>query len=91
MFKVLGIMAAATAAGYLLRRHSAVRRCAGLVRYVIWALLFLLGVSVGADEALVKGLGDVGLKALVMALACLLGAMTAAWAVYRVFFRKEGR
>lgn len=89
MFKVLAAMLAAVGAGYLLRNWKYVKYGGIFVKYVIWLLLFLLGLSVGSDSAIVGSLHTAGLQALVMAVAGMLGAMVAAWVVYKVFYRKD--
>ena len=90
MFTVISLMLAGMAAGFLLRR----RRLGGVRRVVtvlIWALLFLLGIEVGGNERIVRGLHTLGLEALAVATASTAGSVLAAWALWRWAARgKEG-
>ena len=68
MFRIILIMAAGIGAGWLLRR----RRLTWLGRVtdaLIWVLLFLLGVEVGGDERIIRGMASLGLEALVISTA----------------------
>lgn len=90
MFTVISLMLAGIAAGFLLRRHrlGAVHR---VITVLIWLLLFLLGVEVGGNERIVRGLHTLGLEALAIATAATLGSVLAAWRLWRWANRgKEG-
>lgn len=87
MFIPVTIMLFATAAGFLLRKVAVVRRCGDAVKYMVWFLLFALGLSAGMDDNIVNGFARVGMAAFVFALAGIAGAMLAAKAVYCLFFK----
>lgn len=89
MFIPITIMLLAAVAGFLLRKAEFVRRLGGLVKYLVWLLLFVLGLSAGMNDNIVRGFAQVGLTALVFALAGTAGAMLAAWGVYRLFFKSR--
>ena len=50
---------------------------------LIWALLFLLGLEVGSNERLMQALPTLGLEALCITLASVLGSITAAAWLWR--------
>ena len=50
MFTVIGIMFAGIAAGYLLRKIEFLQKIGKPISYTILLLLFLLGISVGANK-----------------------------------------
>ena len=79
MRPVLIAMAAGIAAGYLFRNR---RRIFSLLdsatAWVIRLLLFLLGVGIGGDKALLTEVPVLGLKGLVLAVAAVLGSVLAA-------------
>ena len=52
MFTVIGIMFAGIAAGYLLRKIELLQKIGKPISYTILLLLFLLGISVGANKDL---------------------------------------
>ncbi|MEG1543493.1 MAG: LysO family transporter [Tannerellaceae bacterium] len=89
MFIVIGIMFAGIFLGYLLRGVELLQRIGRPISYTILLLLFLLGVSVGANEAIVTNLSSLGGQALVLALAGTAGSVLSAWVVYHFFFTER--
>lgn len=72
MFTVILFMLCGIACGRLLRgrRQSFVQRA---ITFLIWLLLFLLGIEVGADPRVVGSLGSLGVEAAVFAIFAVLG------------------
>ncbi len=91
MFIVISIMFAGIAVGYLLRRVSLLQKLGHSITYTIYALLFLLGTSVGSNPQIIGNLQTLGLQALLFAIAATLGSVLMAWVVYRFFMRRGGR
>lgn len=89
MFIPITIMLLAAVAGFLLRKVEAVHRCGGAIKYMVWFLLFVLGLSAGMNDDIVYGFAQVGLVAFIFAFSGTTGAMIAAWAVYRLFFKSR--
>ena len=58
--------------------------------YTIFALLFLLGTSVGSNPQIVNNLSTLGLQALLIAIATTLGSVCMAKLIYHFFFEKKG-
>ena len=60
MFIIIGIMLTGMLFGFLLRnkRLSWIHK---IITLLIWVLLFLLGIDVGGNEAIIKGLHTLGL------------------------------
>jgi uncharacterized membrane protein YbjE (DUF340 family) len=56
---------------------------------MVWFLLFVLGLSAGMNDDIVYGFAQVGLVAFIFAFFGTAGAMIAAWAVYRLFFKSR--
>lgn len=90
MFTVIGIMFAGIGAGYLLRRVGWLQKVGTSITYTIYLLLFLLGLSVGANREIVDNLATLGGQALLLTVAGTTGSVLAAWAVGNWFF-KEGK
>ena len=65
MFIIIGIMLTGMLLGYLLRskRLSWIHK---IITLLIWILLFLLGIDVGGNESIIKGLHTLGLEAVVI-------------------------
>lgn len=53
------------------------------ITFVIWALLFLLGLEVGSDPAVVNGMATLGLTALVIFAFSVAGSIAASWLLWR--------
>jgi len=73
MFIIIGIMLTGMLLGYLLRskRLTWIHK---VITLLIWLLLFLLGIDVGGNEAIVKGLHAIGLEALIITAAAGTGS-----------------
>jgi len=89
MFTVIGIMFGGVAVGYLLRKTPFLQHIGKPISYTIFLLLFLLGLSVGNNEAIINNFSTLGLQAFLIALAATTGSVVAAWVVYRFFFRED--
>lgn len=89
MFTVIACMLAGTLVGFLMRRRR-LSRIGGVITVLIWLLLFLLGIEVGGNERVLKGLPTIGVEALVIAVATTLGSCIAAWGLWRWIGRKVG-
>ena len=55
MFVPITIMLIAAVAGSLLRKVEAVHRCGSAIKYMVWFLLFVLGLSAGMNDDIVYG------------------------------------
>lgn len=60
-----------------------------VITALIWVLLFLLGIEVGANPRIINGLQTLGLEAIVLTIAGSLGSAIFAWALWRYVCRKE--
>lgn len=89
MFTVIGIMFGGIAVGYLLRKIEFLQKVGKLISYTIYLLLFLLGISVGQNEEIIKNLSTLGIQAFLIAFAGTLGSVLAAWGVYHFFFKEK--
>ena len=85
MFTVIGIMFCGIAVGYFFRKVELLQKIGKPISYTILLLLFLLGISVGAN------LTTLGGQALLIASAGTLGSVLAAWGVYHFFFKERSR
>jgi uncharacterized membrane protein YbjE (DUF340 family) len=81
MFVVIACMLAGIAFGYIVRRWK-IRFIHGLILTLIWLLLFLLGLEVGANETVVRQFGKLGFEALVLAMGGTFGSVIAAWLLW---------
>jgi uncharacterized membrane protein YbjE (DUF340 family) len=84
MLTIIGIFIAGISLGFVLRGHQSLLRLgARLADLALYALLFILGLSLGMDKHLMAHLPRLGLTGLVLALAALVGSVACA-----VFFAR---
>ena len=85
MFIIIGIMLTGMLVGYLLRsrRLTWIHK---IITFLIWLLLFLLGIDVGGNEAIMKGLHTLGLEALIITLAAVIGSTLLAWGLWYLLY-----
>lgn len=57
--------------------------------FAVWALLFLLGISVGSNQAVVSNLGSLGFDAFLVAVAATGMSVLLSIIVFRLFFKHE--
>ena len=88
MLQIILIMAAGIATGWLLRRRS-FKFINTLLIVLVWALLFL-GVEAGENQAVIDGIKNLGMEALLLALAGTAGSIALAWVLWKLIRRKEG-
>ena len=82
MFTVIGIMFCGIAVGYFFRKVELLQKIGKPISYTILLLLFLLGISVGANESIVNNLTTLGGQALLIASAGTLGSVLLGWSGY---------
>ncbi len=75
--------------GLLLKQLNFLQKISKTISYTIYLLLFLLGISVGANKEIVSNLANLGGLAFVIALAGVLGSAVMALLVYEFFFKKD--
>ena len=90
MFIIIGIMLTGMLFGFLLRnkRLSWIHK---IITLLIWVLLFLLGIDVGGNEAIIKGLHTLGLEALIITLAAVTGSILCAWGLWYLLYIRNKR
>ena len=89
MFIIIGLMLTGMLLGYLLRRKY-LCRIHIVITVLIWVLLFILGVEVGGNEQIIKGLHTIGIEAIILTLGGTLGSVIAAWTLWKALYKKKG-
>ena len=89
MFIIIGLMLTGMLLGYLLRRKN-LCRIHNVITVLIWVLLFILGVEVGRNEQIIKGLHTIGIEAIILTLGGTLGSVIAAWTLWKALYKKKG-
>ena len=60
-----------------------------IVTWLIWVLLFLLGVEVGNNDRVISALPTLGVEALMLSVAATLGSCLLAWGLWKMVRKKE--
>lgn len=89
MLTVIAILFGGILCGYLLRKLKPLERIGKPIFVAVLVLLFLMGLAVGGNPSIVDNLSRLGGQALILAVAGTLGSVLGAFAVYRLFFRKD--
>lgn len=86
MFFVIACLFAGILVGYLCRRRN-LRRINLLITFLVWILVFLLGVEVGGNREVISALPRLGLDASLIAIAGVMGSAVFAKLLWRFLNR----
>ena len=76
--------------GYILRNIRAIPALVSKINiYIIFLLLFVMGLSVGSNQQVIQGLGTLGLLGIAISVVSIAGSVFLSWIVYRHLFKKE--
>jgi len=90
MITVVAVMTAGIVLGYFLRHKKKIIKINDkLIMWAIYLLLFVLGISIGTNETIMKNLPVLGLKALAITFGGVLGSILLAWIIYLKFFKSK--
>ena len=89
MLLVLLCLCAGILLGIVLRRRERFLKVIDqLTVWFIYIFLFLLGLTVGLNREIIAQFGRLGMQAIIIALACVIGSLVPAWFVYHFFFAR---
>ena len=88
MFSILSTMLAGVVIGHFLRSGKLLENIEKTTSLTIFALLFVLGLSIGSNRLIIENLGRVGWQAVILATLSLAGSIIAARIVFQMFFKK---
>ena len=87
---VLLLMLAGIIAGFSISRYPQLLKLNDkLTSAAIYALLFLLGISVGLNKTIIQNLDKIGVQAIIITLGAVSGSVLALSVLYRFFFKPE--
>jgi uncharacterized membrane protein YbjE (DUF340 family) len=88
MLTIIGLFALGVLAGYFIRhKEKWIKKVEPVTGWAIYALLFLLGLSVGANPQILRNLNQIGLQAILISLGGVTGSITLSWLVYQFYFK----
>ena len=91
MWIILSLLIAGIAIGYGGRKSSVLRYFSEKVSWTVLLLLFVFGISIGSDEAIMRDLGSLGLTALLFAAATIAGSLAFVWVIVRITRKNKKR
>lgn len=90
MIAVIIIMTVGIILGVAARKQSVFMAFADhIITYAIWLLLFLLGISIGVNEGVIRNIGELGLQALVVAVLAIGCSIFLAYLLFVFLFKDE--
>lgn len=88
MLTVILIMTAGMVLGYLFRNKKKLIKISNKsTLWVIFVLLFFMGISVGGNADIMQNLDTIGIRGLQLSIAAVLGSVILSWVVYTLFFK----
>lgn len=88
MFTVIAFMFVGIILGYAIK-NIRLRFLNNSITILIWVLLFILGIEVGSNRQIINGLATLGLEAIIISMAAVLGSCVSAWALWYVLYKKR--
>jgi uncharacterized membrane protein YbjE (DUF340 family) len=90
MWIILILLLSGSIAGFFLGKFRGFNRATDKISlYIIYILLFFMGLSVGTRPEVMKNLGRIGLDAFLIAVFAIAGSIFAAYFLYRFNERKK--
>lgn len=91
MFTVLGLLLAGAALGYMFRGRTVFKALDQSTAYTIYAMLFIFGITIGANEELINDIAKFGMQAALLSVSAIAGSIAASYFAYKLFLKKGGR
>lgn len=92
MITVLVLMILGIGIGWILHNKEKILKVSNeLTNWAIYLLLFLLGLSVGTNEKILKNFHEIGLQAIIITIFAVMGSVLVSWLVYNLFFKRDER
>ena len=88
MFIVMAVMVAGIIVGHLLRKKKAIFPIIGKINmWIIFLLLFTMGLSTGHNQEIMNNLTGLGAKAIIIVIISTCGSILAATLLYHYLFK----
>ena len=65
--------------GYLCRHVPAFKGLEHSISYTIFTMLFIFGITIGANQSLLNNIGEFGIQAAILAICGVLGSLVASF------------
>lgn len=91
MFIIIGIMFAGMLLGFLLLQNNDYRGYTRSLLFLFGYCFFMLGIDVGSNQGDYQRIHTIGLEAVILTLAAVLGSVTAAWTLWYMVYKRNRR
>ena len=90
MYIVIVLFLAGIFSGYFLKSNKKIKIYIDiLINWSVFLLLFLLGISVGINETIIRNIGKLGIQALLITIFAMAGSILIAFITYKLFFKNK--
>lgn len=90
MFNVMGFMIAGIFIGYFLRQHKKLFKMIGKLNlWIIFLLLFCMGLSIGNNKSIIQSLDRFGTTAIIIGIAATIGSVLLSIPLYKFLFKRQ--
>ncbi|MFV0345238.1 MAG: LysO family transporter [Bacteroidales bacterium] len=91
MFEVLIVLALGVLCGFVVSRFAKLsgKRISKIIMFVIFLLLFILGLSIGGNKKIVNSLHTLGFQSILISVFSILGSVILARIAYSKFFGRK--
>lgn len=90
MFAVLILMTIGIIFGFIFKNNAEmVKAIDPMIKIAIYLLLFLLGISVGTNETVIKNIYSLGAQALSLTFGGVTGSVVLSFFTYNFFFKTK--
>lgn len=73
MFVAIGFMVLGVVIGFLINKNRS-RSISKIITFLIWLLLFILGLEVGGNPLVLAGMTNIGIEAFIIAFGASFGS-----------------
>ncbi|MDA3954921.1 MAG: LysO family transporter [Bacteroidales bacterium] len=92
MITVLILMCLGILIGWFLHKQKKlIKITSEITNWAIYLLLFLLGLSVGANEKILNNFDKIGYQSIMITVFAVTGSVLVSWLSYTIFFKKDER
>ena len=89
MLTVIIIMIAGMLLGYFIRKENSLTKSVDtIISWLIYLLLFVLGISVGINEVILNNINAILLKVVLLTIGAVTGSVIVSYFTYTLFFKK---
>lgn len=90
MLIILSLLFGSIIVGFIARKHKSTKIVSEKISLTILLILFVFGISICSDDSIMSDLGQLGISALFISSACILGSGLCALLIDKLCSTKKG-